>query len=172
MGDKAEKAKREGREGGEARGLAPWRPFAELGSWPSLLDEGLFSGRFPRLMDELVHEWPRSIQTRAWLPAMDVADGEDDYTITVELPGSKKDDVHVELHEGLLTIRGEKRSEREEKKEQRRYTERSYGSFTRSFQLPADADQEHLDASFSNGVLTIRVPKSEAAKPRSIAIKS
>lgn len=149
--------------------VAAWRPFEEFEPWPAL-----FEGRFPRFMDEMFREWPWAARGRArgFLPAMDVSDDEKQYAISVELPGVKREDVHVELQEGTITIRGEKSSEREEKKEQRRYTERSYGSFSRSFRLPADADAERLDASFKNGVLTITIPKTEEAKPRAIAIKT
>lgn len=166
-----ERKSREEKE--EGRSLAPWRPFAELEAFPGFFGEGLFGSRFPRLMDELLREWPGA-RTRGGsiLPAMDVSDDEKQYTVTIELPGSKKEDIHVELHEGMLSIRGEKRSEREEKKEQRRYVERSYGSFSRTLRLPPDADGEHLNATFKEGVLTLTIPKTEEAKPRPIAIKA
>jgi HSP20 family protein len=159
----------------ESRSVTPWRPFGEVEPWSSLFEEGPFAGRFPRLLDELfrggLREWPRPGRAGAFVPAMDISDDDRHYTITVELPGSKKEDVQVEVHDDMLTIRGEKKSEREEKKEQRRYVERSYGSFSRSFRVPADADADHVDASFKDGVLTIRLPKIEAAKPRTIAVK-
>jgi HSP20 family protein len=165
----AEKKAREEKEG--TRSVTPWRPFGDFEPWPSLVGEGFLARRFPRLLDELFREWPAT-RARELVPAMDVTENEQRYTLTVELPGSTKDDVHVELQEGMLTIHGEKKSEREEKKEHRRYVERCYGSFSRSFRLPPDADAEHLDASFKDGVLTITIPKTEEAKPRSIAIKS
>lgn len=152
----------------ESRSVERWRPFGELEPWPSLFGEWPFSSRLSRLMEGAFRDAGRG---QAFLPAIDVSDDDKRYTITVELPGGKKDDVHVELHEGMLTIHGEKKSEREEKKEKRRYVERSYGSFSRSFRLPPDADAEHLDASFKDGVLTISIPKTEEAKPRTIAIK-
>lgn len=159
----------------EARSVTPWRPFGEMEPWSSLFEEGPFAGRFPRLLDELfrggLRDWARAGRAGAVLPAIDISDDDKQYSITVEIPGGKKEDVQVEVHEDMLTIRGEKKSEREEKKEQRRYVERSYGSFSRSFRLPADADAEHVDASFKDGVLTIRLPKIEAAKPRTIAVK-
>ena len=102
----------------------------------------------------------------------EIAEDESQYTVTAELPGVRKDDVHVEMSEGVLSIRGEKRSEREEKKEQRRYVERSYGTFSRSFTLPRDANPDRIDASFKDGVLTLTIPKSEEAKPRTINIKA
>ena len=88
-----------------------------------------------------------------------------------ELPGVNEKDVSVTFNNGYLTIKGEKKAEREEKKDRSRYVERSYGSFSRAFRLPPDADADRLEASFTDGVLTIRVPRSEAAKPRQIAIK-
>ena len=154
----------------EPRSLSPWRGFGELEPWPSFFERSL-SGRFPRLLDDLLRDWPGAQRAQAFLPAMDVSDDEERYTISVELPGMRREDVQVELQEGMVTISGEKKSEREEKKEKRRYVERSFGSFSRSFPLPPDADGEHLDASFEDGVLTIRIPKLEEAKPRTIAIK-
>ena len=105
------------------------------------------------------------------MPALDVNETDDHYAITVELAGARKEDVTVECEEGVLTIRGEKKSEREEKKEQQRFVERRYGAFSRSFSLPRDADGEHIEATFENGVLTLTIPKSEAAKPRTVSIK-
>jgi HSP20 family protein len=136
--------------------VQPWRPFGELAGWPFAL----------------FGDWPGSERSRALMPAIDVSENDVHYAITAELPGATRDDVQVELHGGVLTIRGEKKSEREEKKEQRRYVERSYGAFSRSFRLPRDADETRLDASFEDGVLTITVPKTEAAKPKTIAVKA
>jgi len=171
--EKAKQGEREPGEGAKERGwgVAPWLPIGELEPWPSYFGDWPFSRRLPRILEELRREWPSAGREGAFVPAMDVADSDDRYVITVELPGGRREDVQVELQEGMLTIRGEKKSEREEKKEKRRYIERSYGSFSRSFRLPADADADRLDASFKDGVLTITIPKSEAAKPRTIAIK-
>ena len=156
------KAKEEKGAKKEQREVAPWRPFAE---WP-------FSGRFLRSLGDDVFPWPWTPRGEAVLPAMDVRENDHHYAVTVELPGVRKEDVHVELDEGLLTIRGEKKSEREEKNEHCRYTERSYGSFSRSFRLPYDVDADRLDASFKDGVLSLTIPRTEQAKPRAIAIKS
>jgi HSP20 family protein len=122
-----------------------------------------------RLLDEFLGDAPRG---RGFAPAVDVAESNDEYVVTVELPGAKPEDVTVEMHEGLLTIRGEKRSERDEQKEHSRYVERIFGSFSRSFTLPQNADGEKVLASFKDGVLTLRVPKREEAKPRTIRIQS
>ncbi len=104
-------------------------------------------------------------------PAVDVTEDERAYKVSVELPGVKRDQVTVEVHENVLSIRGEKRSEREEKRDKTHWVERSYGSFTRSFSLPPTAVSEDLRASFNDGVLTIEIPKKEEAKPRLISIK-
>jgi HSP20 family protein len=102
---------------------------------------------------------------------MDISEDDDHYVITVELAGAKKDDVTIEVHEDVVTIRGEKRSEREEKEEQRRYVERTYGSFSRSFSLPGNANADAIRASFADGVLTVEIPKREEKKPKTISVK-
>jgi len=151
----------------QPRSLEFWRPFGDLEGWPSGFGAG-----FPWRTSTLFGEWPGHDRPRAFLPAMDVTESDERYTISVELPGGNKDDVQVELHEGLLTIRGEKKSERQETKEQRCYVERSYGSFSRSFRLPDDADAARLEASFKDGILTIPVPKTEKAKPKAISVRA
>lgn len=105
----------------------------------------------------------------AWSPAMDVAESEGGYVVTVELPGASKDDVVVESHEHVLTVKGEKRNEREEHDEHRHFVERSYGSFTRSFRMPPDASDD-VKATFKEGVLTVEIAKVEEKKPRVVAI--
>jgi HSP20 family protein len=127
--------------------------------------------RFGKLIDELFAENGGATFEGGISPAIDVSEDDKQYVITAELPGVKKDDVSVELHEGVLTVQGEKKSEREEKKERRRWVERSYGSFTRSLTLPGDALADRVDAAFADGVLTVTIPKAEAAKPRTVAIK-
>jgi HSP20 family protein len=130
-------------------------------------------GTLPRgwLLDDLFRDWQPSTRRQGCVPAIDVAEDEKHYAITVEIPGVKKEDVQVEIHEGMLTIRGEKKSEREEKDERRRYVERSYGSFSRSFSLPTDADGDRVEASFKDGILTITIPKTAESKPQTVAIK-
>ena len=88
----------------------------------------------------------------------------------MELAGAKKEDVTVEAHDQVLTIRGEKSNERSDENEQRRYVERSFGTFSRSFTFPANADAESVKASFSDGVLTVEIAKREEAKPKTIAV--
>jgi HSP20 family protein len=144
-------------------GVSRWDPFADLApfeSWNPFRDWPRFG--FGRL--------PHEMRGRGLLsPAIDVAEAEGRYVVTAELPGCRKEDITVELHDGVLTIRGEKRDEREERGEKRHYVERSYGGFARAFRLPPDAGEE-AHASFQNGVLTVEVPKSERPKPRTISI--
>ncbi len=108
---------------------------------------------------------------QSWAPAMDIRESKDGYAVTVELPGASKDDVSVELHDNVLTVKGEKRDEREEKDEHRHYVERTYGSFTRSFRMPADTSDD-VRASFKDGVLTVDVSKHEEKKPKVVSIES
>ncbi len=148
--------------GQEDQSLVRFDPFEDLdvfGRWSP------FRGRtgLARILDEGRQE--------RFLPAVDIVEDDDRYVITVEVPGAKKDDVTVEIHENVLTIRGEKRSEREEEKEHRRWVERSYGTFSRSFTLANNAAGGRVKASFEDGVLTIEVPKEEESKPKLISIK-
>jgi HSP20 family protein len=108
--------------------------------------------------------------TGAWAPPVDIHETEEALILKAELPGFSKDDVHVELHNNRLTLRGERQHEAEVKEEQYHRRERAYGSFQRTFQLPTTIDQDKVSASFQNGILELRLPKSEVAKPKRIAI--
>jgi HSP20 family protein len=155
----------------ETRSLARWDPFEELdlfSGWSPFREYGPLAGRLARLLGE--PGGAMGVRGR-FAPSVDISEDDDRYVVTVELPGSKKDDVTVEMKDRVLTIRGEKRNEREQKKEQNRWIERSYGSFSRSFTLPANAVADRVKAGFDHGVLTIEVPKAEEAKPKVIAIK-
>ncbi len=111
----------------------------------------------------------KRMRESAWSPAVDLTEDEKAYIVTVELAGAKKDDINVECHDNVLTIKGEKRDEREEKSEHRHYIERSFGQFTRSFRMPADASDD-VEASFRDGLLTVRVAKQEEKKPTVVSI--
>ncbi len=145
--------------------MAKESPRRDVGLW-SPFGEDFFSP------ERFLRAWNTPAQHPERLaPAVDVSEDEKSYSITVELPGVKKDDVTVEIHENVLTIRGEKKSEREEKKDRKHWIERTYGSFSRSFTLPPIAVGEELKASFKDGVLAIEVPKKEEVKPKQISIK-
>jgi HSP20 family protein len=148
------------------RSVARRDPFAELADWRPFFAP-LFGREGRNLLEEV---WGRSAAGRL-APSVDISEDDGNYVVTAELPGTKREDVTVELEEDVLTIRGEKRNEREEKKEKRRLVERSYGTFSRSFTLPANADGEKISASFKDGVLTVTIGKRPETKPRVVDIK-
>ncbi|MBI4548049.1 MAG: Hsp20/alpha crystallin family protein [Ignavibacteriae bacterium] len=106
-----------------------------------------------------------------WLPTVDIAEQENDYVVKVDLPGVNKSDVKITVQNDVLTIRGEKKQEKEKKGENYHRVERSYGSFQRSFTLPSSVMSDKIEASYDNGVLTITLPKVEEAKPKEIEVK-
>ena len=144
-----------------------WDPFGSLAT----RDPWGFP-EFPgigRWMEQALGERARTLATTA--PVVDITESDDAYLITAELPGVKREDLTLEVHEGTLTLRGEKKSEREEQKERARRLERSYGAFSRSFAMPSDAELNRVEASFADGVLHVAVPKKPEAKPAQVAIK-
>jgi HSP20 family protein len=112
-----------------------------------------------------------SLYKGAWSPAVDISEDKDNFYLQVELPGMKRDDVKVRYEEGLLTITGEKKSEKEEKGINYHRVERSYGQFERSFRVPNRIISEKINADFSDGLLTITLPKAEEIKPKEIEVK-
>jgi HSP20 family protein len=162
------------------RDLTPWRaatPARREESWPF----GAFRD-FDRMFDEVFNgfgaaaPWWRGSPAQAGMltPRLDVAETDKGYEIAVELPGIDEKDVEVTLAEGVLTIKGEKKAEKEEKNGGRIHVERSFGSFCRSLSLPDDADPEKTDARFDKGVLTVTVEKRADVKPaaRRIEVKA
>jgi HSP20 family protein len=108
-----------------------------------------------------------------WIPSVEVTEKGEDIVVSCELPGMVKEDVEIVLQNNVLTIRGEKKEERKEEMEGRRYlvTERNYGSFARSFTLPTTVAADKVNATFEKGVLTIHLPKTAESKDRLIPIK-
>ena len=107
-----------------------------------------------------------------WLPAIDVRESNDAYRVDVELPAVAPEDVEVSCKDGLLTISGERKQERENGDERVHRSERLFGRFARSFRLPDDADQDSIEATAAQGVVTISVAKRENARARSIEVKT
>ncbi len=112
------------------------------------------------------------VAQQIWAPRTDLSESENEYTIQVDLPGMKKDDVDITYSDGVLTIKGERRLEKERKDKNLHVCERAYGSFTRSFNLRSAVDSEKISAKFDNGVLTVNLPKHEKVKPRQIKINA
>jgi len=108
----------------------------------------------------------------AWTPAVDVRESDKEVRIDVELPGIQPDEVEITAENGVLTIRGEKQMERKEDEKDGRFhvVERSYGAFTRSFQLPQGLDESKIEAEFENGILGVHIPKTALPQPRRIQI--
>jgi len=162
------------------RDLIPWMgprsvPSRREGDWGPLLD---FEDHMARLFDDFLRDWPwRELpeRTRAYVPRLDVADAKDALAITVELPGMEEKDVEVTLTKDALTIRGEKTAECMEGEEGKAYyrRERTYGAFVRTIPLPPGIEADKAEATFKNGILSVRLPKSkeEVESVRRIAIK-
>lgn len=106
-----------------------------------------------------------------WTPSVDIAETAEAFEIRAELPDVKKEDVKVSVEDGELRISGERKQEKEEKGKKFHRVERSYGSFMRSFTLPENVDDSKLTAEYKDGLLNVRLPKTERAKPKAIAVK-
>src|SRR5437870_9275255 len=106
-----------------------------------------------------------------WTPLADITEDEKEYLIKAELPEVKKDEVKVAVENGVLTISGERKFEKEQKNKKYHRVERAYGSFVRSFTLPDGAEADKVNAEFKDGVLKVHLPKSEEVKPKQIEVK-
>jgi HSP20 family protein len=106
-----------------------------------------------------------------WSPAVDIAEQDDEYLVKVELPGVEKNDVSITLESNILTVRGTKRQEKEDKGREYHRVERSYGSFHRSFTLPISVQADKINAVFADGILSVTLPKAEESKPKQIEVK-
>ncbi|HDQ26146.1 MAG TPA: Hsp20/alpha crystallin family protein [bacterium] len=106
-------------------------------------------------------------------PAVDIVEEKDKYVVTADVPGLKQEDIKVEIDDSVLSISGERKSERDEKDEsgKYRYIERSYGAFERRLILPKDTDAEKVKAKYENGVLRLEIPKTESKKPKEIKVE-
>jgi len=147
--------------------LEPWRPFESFRrEVDRLFDDfsgGIWRSPFGRSFSD-IEPFRRSVAAFGSVPAVDVTQTDKGYEITAELPGMEDKDIEVKFANGILTIRGEKRDEKEEKNKDYYMRERSFGSFERSFQVPENVDTDKIGASFNKGVLTITLPKSAEAQ--------
>jgi HSP20 family protein len=136
--------------------LAKWDLFRDL---RSVEDE------FDRLAG-------RAYSRDTWVPALDVRESEDRWEVTLDLPGLEPGDVSVTFEDGMLSITGKREFSKEDQGDTWHRIERSFGTFARSLRLPQTADTEKIEASFDKGVLTVSVPKTEQAKPRTIEVQA
>lgn len=150
--------------------LTRWqRP--EMTAWPSF-------GRLSNLRDEIdrLFESPLAELTRTshllsgWTPALDVYENKDNFVVKVELPGMKKEDINISLHDGSLSISGERKSEGQYEDAEVYRAERFFGRFQRSVTLPAAVAADKVKAQYKDGILTVTLPKTEEAKPKHIDV--
>jgi len=146
--------------------LTRWDPFRELDEL-----QGRLSTLFGRAPVRKEGEREERMTLTDWAPLVDVIEDEREYLVKAELPEVKKEDVKIAVQDDVLTVSGERSQEKEEKGKKFHRIERAYGSFSRSFTLPEDADAAKVAAEFKNGVLLVHLPKSERAKPKSIEVK-
>ena len=143
-----------------ARDLIRW-PGSEF---PSLRKE------LDRMFEGFTLDVPFAAQGE-WAPAMDITENQDAFTVKAELPGMDPKEIDVQVTGDVLTIRGERKQEKEEKKENYIRTERVYGSFSRSVRLPSAVDAKGVEAKYTSGVLNIRLPKTEETRKKKIDVK-
>ncbi len=143
--------------------LVNWSPFREF--------DDLFSryGRLPRR--QLMSGDNGDSEAAAWRPAANISETEKEYLIKAELPEVSREDVEVSVHDGVITIKGERRMEKTDENETQHRIESFYGSFSRSFSLPADVDENAIQAESKDGVLKVHLPKAEVEQPKAIDIK-
>jgi len=146
--------------------LTTWDPFKELNEM-----ENRLATMFGRAPVRKSGEKDEAMTVAEWAPLVDITEDEKEYLIKAQLPEVKKDDMKVSVQDGILTIAGERKSEKEERNKKFHRVEWAYGSFSRSFTLPEDADADKVAGDFKDGVLKVHVPKSEKAKPKKIDVK-
>jgi HSP20 family protein len=160
----AEKAKEK-----ETKAVAPWRPSMDLTRWDRDMERmmGDFFGRRPWWPER----WFRTEGVELTAPVVDLYEEKDDIVVKAELPGIDKNNIEVNLADHTLTIKGEKKKEEEIKEENYYRSERSYGSFVRTLELPKDVHTDKVKATFKNGILEVRLPKTEEAKAKEVKVK-
>lgn len=142
--------------------LVKWEPMREM--------EELFD-RFAKSFGPLRLGKGEGMSSADWSPRVDIAETPEEFVVKAELPEVNKDDVHVTVEDGMLTLRGERKQEKEEKGKKFHRIERSYGSFARSFMLPDNVDPTKLKAAFKDGMLTIQLPKTGESKSQALEVK-
>ena len=145
--------------------IVRWEPFGKLLSSEDRFNR-LFTRDFPRFFDE------GDASMTTWMPAVDVYETEHNLTLKAELPGVDPKDIEARVEDGTLYLKGERKFEKESKKENYHRIERTYGSFMRSFALPTSVDADKVSAEYRDGVLTLTLPKKEEAKAKTITVQT
>lgn len=147
------------------------RNASALEAWPTTNFFSSFYDGLDRMLDNFNRAWTTLPMDGDGLVRMDCVETKDGLELTAEMPGLKDKDVHVVLSDGILTISGEKRAEREQKDEGYTLVERSFGSFSRSVELPADIDSTKIKAALADGVLKVVAPRRAKAEPQKIEVQ-
>jgi HSP20 family protein len=153
------------RKGDKTMALIRWDPFREM----SALQE-----RMNRLMSDYRTRAPWAEEEMAqgnWVPPVDIYETKESIVLNVELPGVVKENITLEVKDSTLTLKGEKKLEKDVKEESYHRMERTYGSFMRAFTLPSTVQQEKVKARFKDGVLEVTIPKAEEAKPKQVKVE-
>jgi HSP20 family protein len=142
--------------------MVRWNPFRDM---------SILQNQMNRLFENALQTWPSdSDTTNGWAPAADIYETDNDLVVRADLPGVDPKEIEVRVENNVLMIRGERRFEQKDDRENFHRVERSYGAFSRAFTLAAAVDADKIQASYKNGVLTITLPKAEQAKPKRIQI--
>ena len=147
--------------------LVRLRNRSELDPWSALND---VESSFSQFMAPFFSN--RTFGRPGWVPAVDLGETKDAYHLTADVPGLKKEDIQIEVIDNVVTIKGERKTESENKEKDYHHIERSYGSFQRSVEVPGGFVPDRVTATFENGVLTVTLPKREEAKPKSITVQA
>lgn len=144
--------------------IVRWNPYRSLGNLQREVDELFETFGFPA--------WSKQIEAAGgdWLPAVDIRETKDAFEVEAELPGLSKEEIKVEMQDDVISLRGERKTEKNVREGKYHYQERTFGSFTRSFRLPGPADASKVQAEYKDGVLILTVPKTEGSKNRQIQI--
>jgi HSP20 family protein len=146
--------------------LVNWSPFREM---DDLFNQ--YSRLLGRSLPALEADSAAGKAAASWRPAANISENGKEYLIRAELPEVDKKDIDVSVHEGVITLKGERKLEKKSDDEKHHRIESFYGSFARSFVLPADVDQAKITAESRDGVLTVRLPKKEVARPQAIEVQ-
>ena len=141
-----------------------WDPVRDLSSIQEKMNQ-LFEDTFSRTRGR-----DEALGKGMWTPAVDIFETEEAVVVKAEIPGVERDQISVEIKDGILTLHGERKFEKEVKEENYHRIERAYGSFHRSFSLPSSVEQDKISAKFNQGVLEVTLPKKERAKPKQIKV--
>ena len=146
--------------------LTRWEPFKEMDDLQTQ-----FAKYFGLKPTRVANGDKEVMAVAEWAPSVDISEDDKEWIVKAELPEVKKEDVKVTVENNVLSITGERKFEKEEKNKKYHRIERSYGNFFRSFTLPNSVDGSKVNAEFKDGLLKVRLPKSESAKPKSIDVK-